>query len=29
MLEDMGAITKAGSGYTCDLEVLEGVADME
>jgi CRP-like cAMP-binding protein len=29
MLEDMGAITKTGSGYTCDLEVLEGVADME
>ncbi len=29
MLEDMGAITKAGSGYTCDLEILESVADME
>ena len=29
MLEDMGAITRAGSGYTCDLEILESVADME
>lgn len=29
MLEDMGAITRAGSGYNCDLEVLESVADME
>jgi CRP/FNR family transcriptional regulator, cyclic AMP receptor protein len=29
MLEDMGAITRAGSGFTCDIEVLEGVADME
>ncbi|KAB2920602.1 MAG: Crp/Fnr family transcriptional regulator [Hyphomicrobiaceae bacterium] len=29
MLEDMGAITKAGSGYTCDTEMLESVADME
>jgi CRP/FNR family transcriptional regulator, cyclic AMP receptor protein len=29
MLEEMGAITRAGSSYTCDLEVLESVADME
>lgn len=29
MLEDMGAITKAGSGYVCDIEALEGVADTE
>jgi len=29
MLEDMGAITRAGSDYTCDLEILESVADME
>ena len=29
MLEDMGAITRAGSGYTCDIEILENVADME
>ena len=29
MLEDMGAITRAGSGFTCNLEVLESVADME
>jgi len=29
MLEDMGAITRAGSGFTCDVETLESVADME
>ena len=29
MLEDMGAITRAGSGYSCDIEILENVADME
>ena len=29
MLEDMGAITRAGSGYTCDTAMLESVADME
>ena len=29
LLEDMGAIAKAGSGYSCDLEILESVADME
>jgi CRP-like cAMP-binding protein len=28
-LEDMGAITRAGSGFTCDVEVLRSVADME
>ncbi len=28
-LEDMGAITKAGSGYICDLEMLNSVADTE
>lgn len=28
-LEDMGAITKAGSGYICDVEALKGVADTE
>jgi CRP-like cAMP-binding protein len=29
MLEDMGAIKRAKSGFTCDLEVLESIADME
>ena len=29
MLEDMGAIKRAGSKFTCDTEVLENVADME
>jgi CRP-like cAMP-binding protein len=29
MLVDMGAITRAGSGFSCDIEVLESVADME
>ena len=29
MLEEMGAITKSGSAYLCDLEVLEDVADAE
>lgn len=29
MLEDMGAITRAGSGFTCDTETLESIADME
>ena len=29
MLEDMGAITKAGSAYLCDIELLEDVADAE
>ena len=28
-LEDMGAITKSGSGYICNLEELESVADAE
>lgn len=28
-LEDMGAITKSGSGYICDVEALKGVADTE
>ena len=28
-LEDMGAITKSGSGYICDLEELKSVADSE
>ncbi len=28
-LEDMGAITKSGSSYLCDIEVLESVADAE
>ena len=29
MLEDMGAITKAGAAYLCNIEVLEEVADAE
>jgi CRP-like cAMP-binding protein len=29
MLEDMGAIKRAGSKFTCDTEILESVADME
>jgi CRP/FNR family cyclic AMP-dependent transcriptional regulator len=29
MLEDMGAITRAGSKLTCDTEVLQSIADME
>lgn len=29
MLEDMGAIKRAGSKFTCDTEMLESVADME
>lgn len=29
MLEDMGAITRAGAGFTCDVEILKSVADME
>ena len=28
-LEDMGAITRSGNGYVCDLEVLGSFADME
>jgi len=28
-LEDMGAITKSGSGYMCDLELLDSVAETE
>jgi CRP-like cAMP-binding protein len=28
-LEDMGAITRAGSGYICDIETLKSVADTE
>lgn len=28
-LEDMGAITRAGSGYICDPEILKSVADTE
>lgn len=28
-LEDMGAIARAGSGFTCDTAVLESIADME
>jgi CRP-like cAMP-binding protein len=28
-LEDMGAIVRTGATFTCDTEVLEGVADME
>jgi CRP/FNR family transcriptional regulator, cyclic AMP receptor protein len=28
-LEDMGAITKSGTGYMCDIEALKGVADTE
>jgi CRP/FNR family transcriptional regulator, cyclic AMP receptor protein len=28
-LEDIGAITKSGSGYVCDLEALKSVADTE
>jgi CRP/FNR family transcriptional regulator, cyclic AMP receptor protein len=28
-LEDMGAITRSGSAYMCDLEVLGSVADMD
>ena len=28
-LEDMGAITRAGAAYVCDLEVLSSVADMD
>ena len=28
-LEDMGAITKSGSGYICNLEILENVAETE
>ena len=28
-LEDMGAITRSGSAYTCDLEILGSVADMD
>jgi CRP-like cAMP-binding protein len=28
-LEDMGAITKSGSGYICNLETLKSVADAE
>jgi CRP/FNR family cyclic AMP-dependent transcriptional regulator len=29
MLEDMGAIARAGSKLTCDTEVLQNIADME
>jgi CRP/FNR family cyclic AMP-dependent transcriptional regulator len=29
MLEDMGAITRAGSKLTCDTDVLQNIADME
>jgi len=29
MLEDMGAITRAGNKLSCDTEVLQNVADME
>jgi CRP-like cAMP-binding protein len=29
MLEDMGAITRAGTGFTCDVATLESIADME
>jgi len=29
MLEDMGAIARAGAGFTCDTSVLESIADME
>jgi CRP-like cAMP-binding protein len=29
VLEDMGAIARAGSKFQCNTEVLEGVADME
>ena len=29
MLEEMGAITRAGSKFSCDVAVLESVADME
>jgi CRP-like cAMP-binding protein len=29
VLEDMGAITRQGSGYICEIEVLESVADTE
>ncbi|TMJ67186.1 MAG: Crp/Fnr family transcriptional regulator [Alphaproteobacteria bacterium] len=29
MLQDMGAITRAGSKLTCDTEVLQSIADME
>jgi CRP-like cAMP-binding protein len=28
-LEDMGAITKSGSAYICDIEELKGIADTE
>jgi CRP-like cAMP-binding protein len=28
-LEDMGAITRSGSGYICDIETLKSVADTE
>lgn len=28
-LEDMGAITRSGTGYVCDLEILGSVADMD
>ena len=28
-LEDMGAITKSGSGYLCDLKLLDSVAETE
>jgi DNA-binding IclR family transcriptional regulator len=28
-LEEMGAIARSGSGFTCDIEMLESVADME
>ena len=29
MLEDMGAIARAGAKFTCDTSVLESIADME
>jgi CRP-like cAMP-binding protein len=29
MLEDMGAITRVGAGFTCDTATLESVADMD
>ncbi len=28
-LEDMGAITRSGSAYICDIEILSSVADMD
>jgi hypothetical protein len=28
-LEDMGAITRSGTAFVCDLEILGSVADMD